>query len=137
VPEELQGVELDVEFVSMLAQAQRAIGVNSIDRFVGGLGMVAQMRPEVLDKLDPDKWADAYADMLGVDPELIVSSEDVAIVRQQRAEAEAQAQQMASIQMQAEAAQKLGTVKTGGEPNAASDILNMFSGYNSPSGVEV
>jgi hypothetical protein len=137
VPEELQGVELDVEFVSMLAQAQRAIGVNSIDRFVGGLGMVAQMRPEVLDKLNPDKWADAYADMLGVDPELIVSSEDVAIVRQQRAEAEAQAQQMASIQMQAEAAQKLGTVKTGGEPNAASDILNMFSGYNSPSGVEV
>jgi hypothetical protein len=136
-PEELQGVELDVEFVSMLAQAQRAIGVNSIDRFVGGLGMVAQMRPEVLDKLNPDKWADAYADMLGVDPELIVSSEDVAIVRQQRAEADAQAQQMASIQMQAEAAQKLGTVKTGGEPNAASDILNMFSGYQSPSGTEL
>ena len=87
--------------------------------------------------IDPDKWADAYADMLGVDPELIVSSEDVAIVRQQRAEAEAQAQQMAQIQMQAEAAQKLGTVKTGGEPNAASDIINMFSGYQSPSGTEL
>ena len=30
-PEEMQGMELNVEFVSMLAQAQRAIGTNSID----------------------------------------------------------------------------------------------------------
>jgi hypothetical protein len=29
---------LNVEFVSMLAQAQKAIGTNSIDRFVGNLG---------------------------------------------------------------------------------------------------
>lgn len=30
-PEELQGMDLNVEFVSMLAQAQRAIGTNSVD----------------------------------------------------------------------------------------------------------
>ena len=135
-PPELQGVELRVEFVSMLAQAQRAVGVNSVDRFVGSLGMVAQYKPDVLDKLDADKWADAYADMLGVDPELVVSNEKVAIVRQARAEAQAQAQKLANAQAEADAAAKLGTVKTD-EKNAASDILNMFSGYQSPSGVEV
>ena len=135
-PEELQGVDLDVEFVSMLAQAQRAVGVNSVDRYVSSLGMVAQFKPDVLDKFDSDKWADAYADMLGVDPELIVASDDVAIIRQQRAEMQAQQQQMANAQMQAETAAKLGTVNTG-EKNAATDILNLFSGYNSPSGVEV
>ena len=136
-PEELQGMELDVEFVSMLAQAQRAVGVNSVDRYVMSLGAIAQMKPDVLDKFDSDKWADAYADMLGVDPDLIVASEDVAIIRQQRAEAQAREAQMAQAQMEAETAAKLGQVKTGGDRNAASDILNLFSGYQSPSGVEV
>jgi len=135
-PEELQGVDLDVEFVSMLAQAQKAVGVNSVDRFTSNLGMIAQMKPDVLDKIDTDTWADKYSDMLGVDPDLIVSNENVAIVRQQRAEAQQQEQQMMNIQAQADAAQKLGTVKTN-ESNAASDILNMFSGYQTPSGVEV
>jgi hypothetical protein len=127
-PEALQGVELDVEFVSMLAQAQRAIGVNGVDRFVGALGAVAQMRPEVIDKIDVDKWADSYSDMLGVDPDIIVASKNVAIIRQQRAQAQAQAQQMQAAQMQADAAAKLGTVKTD-EKNAATDLINLFSGY--------
>ena len=130
-------MELDVEFVSMLAQAQRAVGVNSVDRYVMSLGAIAQMKPDVLDKFDSDKWADAYADMLGVDPDLIVASEDVAIIRQQRAEAQAREAQLAQAQMEAETAAKLGQVKTGGDRNAASDILNLFSGYQSPSGVEV
>ena len=46
-PPELQGMDLNVEFVSMLAQAQRAIGTNSVDRFVGNLGAIAQMKPDV------------------------------------------------------------------------------------------
>lgn len=50
---------------------------------------------DVLDKFDADKWADAYADMLGVDPELIVPGEQVALVRKQRAE-------MQQAQMQTE-----------------------------------
>src|SRR3569832_815757 len=67
-PEELQGQELSVELVSMLAQAQRAIATNGVDRFVGNLGAIAQYKPEVLDKFDADKWADTYSDMLGVSP---------------------------------------------------------------------
>jgi hypothetical protein len=90
-PQEMQGMELNVEFVSMLAQAQRAIATNSVDRFVGNLGAVAQLKPEVLDKLDADRWADAYADMLGIDPELIVPGDKVALIRQARAEAQQQA----------------------------------------------
>ena len=36
-PEELHGRQLNVEFVSVLAQAQRAVATNSIDRFVTNL----------------------------------------------------------------------------------------------------
>jgi len=134
-PEELQGMELNVEFVSMLAQAQRAIGTNSVDRYVNSMGMVAQMKPDVLDKLDSDAWADGYADMLGVDPKLIVAGERVAKIRQQRAEAQQAAAQAEAQNQAVENATKLNNSKTG-EPSLM-DVMNQFSGYNSPSPLEV
>ena len=134
-PEEMQGMELNVEFVSMLAQAQRAIGTNSVDRYVNSMGMIAQMKPDVLDKFDSDAWADGYADMLGVDPKLIVGGKQVAKIRQDRA-----AQQQAIAKAEAEQravdnAVKLNDSKTG-DPSMM-DMMNQFSGYNSPSPLEV
>ncbi len=134
-PEELQGMELNVEFVSMLAQAQRAIGTNSVDRYVNSMGMVAQMKPDVLDKLDSDAWADGYADMLGVDPKLIVAGERVAKIRQERAMAQQQAAKAEAEQRAVENAVKLNNSKTG-DPSMM-DMMNQFSGYNSPSPLEV
>lgn len=127
-PDELQGMELNVEFVSMLAQAQRAIATNSVDRFVGNLGALAQIKPEVLDKFDADRWADAYADMLGIDPELIVPGDKVALIRQQRAQAQQAAQQAAMLNQGADTAQKLGNVDTS-KQSALTDVTRAFSGY--------
>tara|TARA_R100000388_G_scaffold81125_1_gene59767 strand:- start:1348 stop:3021 length:1674 start_codon:yes stop_codon:yes gene_type:complete len=132
-PEELQGMELNVEFVSMLAQAQRAIGTNSVDRYVNSMGMVAQMKPDVLDKFDSDAWADGYADMLGVDPSLIVAAPQVAKIRQARAQAQQAAAQQEAQNQAAENMSKLGKVDAGN----AMDMINQFSGYNSPSPLEV
>ena len=134
-PEELQGMELNVEFVSMLAQAQRAIGTNSIDRYVNNMGMVAQMKPDVLDKFDSDAWADGYADMLGVDPKLVVGGERVARIRQERAQAQQAMAQQEAQQRAVENAVKLNDSKTG-DPSMM-DMMNQFSGYNSPSPLEV
>jgi len=129
-PPELQGMDLNVEFVSMLAQAQRAIATNSVDRFVGNLGQVATFKPDVLDKFDGDVWVDKYSDMLGVDPELIVANDKVALVRNARAKQQAQAARVAQAEQAASAAQKLGTVATP-SGNAASDVIQNFSGYTS------
>jgi len=130
-PEELKGRELNVEFVSMLAQAQRAVATNSVDRYVANLGTVAQFKPDVLDKFNADEWADQYADMLGVDPKLIVPGEQVAIIRQQRAEQQAAAQQAAAMQQGADTAKALSQANTDGA-NALTDITQMFSGYTTP-----
>lgn len=135
-PEELQGMDISVEFVSMLAQAQRAIATNGIDRFVGNLGAVAGFKPDVLDKFNSDEWADAYSDMLGVDPKLIVPNEQVAVIRKQRAEAQAAAAQAATMQQAAETTKTLSQADTQGQ-NGLTDVMNMFSGYNSPSAIEV
>ena len=135
-PAELQGMDLNIEFVSMLAQAQRAIGTNAVDRFVGNLGAIAQMKPDILDKFDQDQWADVYADMLGVDPSLIVADKDVALLRNARNQALAAKEQAAVMQQQSQTVKNMAQAPTQGQ-NALTDVVNMFSGYNSPSAVEI
>jgi hypothetical protein len=135
-PEELQGMDLNVEFVSMLAQAQRAIGTNAVDRFVGNLGSIAQMKPDILDKFDSDQWADIYADMLGVDPSLIIADKEVAVLRQARNQATAAKEQAAAMEQQSKTVRNMAASPTGNQ-NALTDVMNMFSGYGSPSGVEL
>jgi len=128
-PDELQGRELSVEYISVLAQAQRAVATRSVDRYVMSLGTIAQMKPDVLDKFDADRWADSYADQLGVDPELIVPGDKVVLVRQQRAQAQQDAQRMAMLQQGADAAQKLGGIDTS-KQSALTDATQAFAGYS-------
>lgn len=137
-PQSMQGMELNVVFVSMLAQAQRAIQTNGIDRFVGNIGMVAQYKPDVLDKFDADQWADIYSDSLGIDPSMIVANDKVALIRQQRAQAQQQAAMAERANQMADSAAKLGSVpSSSGQGTMANDMLNAFSGYGSPSAVEI
>lgn len=128
-PPELQGSELKIEFISTLAQAQRAVGLGSVDRLIGLVAMVAPVKPSVLHKVDFDQVIDKYADMLGVDPSIIVADEQVAIIREQEAQQQAAAQQAAMVQPMADAAGKLAGAKTD-EKNALTDVLKQFTGYS-------
>lgn len=140
-PEELDGVELQVEYISTIAQAQKAVTVNSTDRLLGHIGMIVQLTGDnsTMDVFDADKSVERYADQLGVDPDLIVPGEQVAMIRQNRAQQIAAQQQAEMAEKMAGAAAKMGSVQTGSAPqeNAASDILGLFSGYNSPTTTEL
>lgn len=134
LPEVLEGSPIRVEFVSMLAQAQRAVGTASTDRFIGNLGAVMTMKPEVADKFDADKWVDHYSDALGIDPDLIVPDDKVVLIREERAAAQKQAEQAAMAEQMAGAAKDAAAAPTqGGDSNALDDIMGLYSGYNSPS----
>ncbi len=98
LPEEYGNIEIRVHFVSLLAQAQKAVGIGGIDRLMAFLASTAQMYPEVLDSLNVDKTVDEYAENLGVTPNLLKSTQEREEVRAERKEAgaqqdEAQAQQ--------------------------------------------
>ena len=141
IPEELQGVELNVDFVSILAQAQRAVATNSIDRFTQNLGVLVGIKPDLADKFDADYWADAYADLLGVDPQLVVPGKTVALIREQRAQAQAQANQVAMAREMAGVAKDLGAAQAavptspmspleGGLQSSSPDqIMGQFAGW--------
>ena len=128
-PPELEGNDLNVQFVSMLAQAQRAVGLGAVDRLIGTVGAVAQLgKTEVLDKIDGDELVDTYADMLGTDPNLIVADDKVAIIREQRAKDQAAMQQAAVAPAMAQTAKTMSETDTENK-NALTDAISMFSGY--------
>ncbi len=125
-PQELNGQNLQVVYTSVLAQAQRAVATNGVDRFVGNLGQIATFKPDVLDKFDADAWADHYSEVLGVSPAIIVAGPQVAIIRQQRAQAQQQMAQAEQMNMASQTAKNLGQTPTDGG-NAASNVLDLFA----------
>lgn len=83
-PDRLQGVGLKVEFVSILTQLQRAIGVGQIQETVGFVGNLMAAFPEAGDKIDIDAAIDEFAQRKGAPPTLIRSDKDVAEIRANR-----------------------------------------------------
>ena len=75
---------------------------------------LAQVNPEIFDKLDTDQMVDELAQRMGVPASIIRSDEQVAAIRQQRAEAQAAQRAQAAAMMQAEQAAKLGGISTQG-----------------------
>lgn len=92
-PQELAGMDLNVEYVSILAQAQKALGVAGIERVVSFAGNLAGIYPDIVDKLNLDQAVDEYAGMSGVPPTIIRSDDEVGQIRKARADA-AQAEAM-------------------------------------------
>jgi head-to-tail connecting protein len=99
-PGEIQGKMMNIEFVSMLAQAQAATKAASIERIFSLSGNLAGVDPSAMDNIDVDYGLDKIAELLVNDPKLIRSPAALAQIRQQR-------QQQAQAAQQADIAQKL------------------------------
>ena len=108
VPEELYGRELSIEYVSVLAEAQKNASANGIVRTAQQIGLLAQINPQAVDKLDVDATIDQLADMNGVPPSLIVTGQRVALIRQQRAEQQQAQMQAAQLQQAMTSLKDLG-----------------------------
>lgn len=123
IPPELAGQQIKVEYISMLAEAQRAASTTAIERLFGFAGNLAAAKPEALDNLDFDEAIEEYADLLGVSPKIIVAT---AKVVQLRAARNQQMQQQASMQNSmaaAQGAETLSNTDVGGGQNALQKIL--------------
>ncbi len=93
-PKEMQGQPLRVEFVSVLAQAQKMVATSAVEQFAGFVGQSAQLFPEALDAIDPDKVIDAYAEYTGVEAGILRGQDERDELRAGRKQQQEQAQQM-------------------------------------------
>ncbi|HIC8818143.1 TPA: portal protein [Klebsiella pneumoniae] len=122
-PDVLQGMPLRIEYISVMAQAQKSIGLSSLSSTVGFIGQLAQAKPEALDKLNVDQAIDAFAEMSGVSPTVIVPQEQVEQVREQRAQKQQQQQMVAMGMAAAQGAKTLSEAQTA-DPSVLTALSN-------------
>lgn len=92
------GAEMEIEYLGPLARSQKLHDVMAIDRLEAMLGQIAAINPEVLDNVDWDKAVRVKADRLGVPMDVLRSEDDVKKIRDDRAAAQQQAQQLAAAE---------------------------------------
>ena len=91
-PEVLQGLDIDIEYVSPLARAQKSSSLNNTMRALEILLPLAQSLP-VGDHIDPDGLVRHVTDALGVPKTTLKTQREVDQTRQQRAQAQQEAMQ--------------------------------------------
>lgn len=123
VPDEIAGVPLKIEYIGMLAQAQRLVGLNPMEQYAGFVAQLAGLDPSALDKLDIDQLVDEYAHDLGVPASLVRSDDVVAAIREQRAQAQQQQQMQEQMQSALEGAATASEIKLPGNENLLSGLL--------------
>ena len=132
-PDELRGMDLKVEYISILSQAQKLVGIQAVDRLIAFAGNIAALKqdPSVFDKIDTDQAIDEYGDMLGVSPSIVMSDDRVDEIRQARAEQQ-RMQQMAAaapaIKQMTGAMKDLGTTQQSDDSLLAGIAQQMAGG---------
>lgn len=101
-PQELQGLDIDVEYISILAQAQKMVGTNSIEQVAGFMGNLSAVKPEVMDNLNVDYSVREYARLVGAPPEMLRSAEEVQMIRDQREQAQQEEKEMQAANLNAQ-----------------------------------
>ena len=96
-PEFMQGDDIDIEYVSPLAKAQKLTDLQSMLRGFEVMMQVAEIAP-VMDYLDSDKLVQYLVEVTGIPARVIRSDQEVARIRDEQAE-EAEKQEAKQDQM--------------------------------------
>ena len=136
LPKSLRGIPWKIEYVSMLAMAQRAAATAGIERLLALQGRMAAVNPGVLDLIDDDEVLREYGDQLGVTQRIFRAPEQLAQMRDQRAKIQQQQQQQAMLEKTATqtgpalaaSAQTLSQTPIGGGQTALMAMLGSGGG---------
>lgn len=128
-PEEIADQPLKVEYISIMAQAQRAVGIAGIERLTSYALNAAGVTkdPSLLDKLNFDEALDELAENLGTPPAVTRSDDEVAALRQERAAAQEKAAATEEVREAAAAAKDLSQANLD-EDSALSAVLRGAEG---------
>lgn len=126
---------LQMEFISPMANALRQTGAETTRAIIQDVAMLAQATGslEILDKLDADQCVDEIARGVGAPGSIIRADQDVAALRQQRAEMQAQAQALQEQAIQSQSAMNEAKA-TESQANAAMTLEQLGNGPAMPLG---
>ena len=105
-PEFLSGKDIEIEYVSPLAKAQKSSELQSIMRAIEIMGSLSNVAP-VFDHINMDKLVRHLADIVGVPQKVLKPQSQLNAERQQAQAQQEQMQQMQQLQQVAEAGGKI------------------------------
>lgn len=123
VPEELNGQEIKIKFLSIMHQMQQVTGLAGIRTLLNETANLAQLRADAIDKLNSDVIVDELVRITGVRSDAVLSKDEVDEVRRQKAE-QAQAKQTGEAMLQATAGAKN---LSGFSPQTITDVAGALS----------
>lgn len=122
-PPEGQDSQIQIQYVSILHDAQRAVGAAPVERYVSFVGNLIGVAPEVGDIPNWTTLTLDYANRLGIPAKDNYTIEEIEERRQARQEQEQQAAMAESAPGMAQAAQTLSETEVGGGADALSLML--------------
>jgi len=115
-PDILKGQEIEIEFVSTLAQAMRAQNIASMERFTTFVANIGNsIDPILLKKVKGEKMIDDYADFANIDPSQVTPSEEIDEYRQAMEAKQQQQEMMNQLQTGGQFVKNMGGVDAIGQ----------------------
>ena len=105
-PDFLSGQDIEIEYVSPLAKAQKSTELSSIMRAIEIMGSLSNVAP-VFDHINMDKLVRHLTDIVGVPQKILKPQSELDAERQAQAQQQEQMQQMQQVQQLAEAGGKV------------------------------
>lgn len=123
-PEVLEGEDLKVEYISIMAQAQKSLALSSIERLSDFVAKETEVDESINDNIDRDVMVRAYGEYSGAPPDIIVPKD--VMEKRRKANQEREESMLAAEQanVAADSMQKLGNTPVGGEEQTALDELS-------------
>jgi hypothetical protein len=78
--------QIDITFQNPIARAQRSGDAEALTLAVGDLAPLAEMFPQIFDRLDPDRMADGIFDIRGVPAKWLRDDQEIGALRAERAQ---------------------------------------------------
>jgi hypothetical protein len=135
LPPVLVGVPLGIEYVGVLALAQKAAKTASLERFAQVMNSQQQFHPEAADYWDVGEWAAEYSEELFLPKKIMRSKEQIAAIQQARAKQQQAAAQLQAASSMAKTAQTAGGIDLGGGQTAASMLTGWGGGAGAGAGL--
>ena len=80
-PSQIHGAELAVEYVSPVARAQKMSQLFGFQRMMENIALIAQVKPQVLDRINEDQVPVIYGDLLDVPHKLMRTDKEMKELR--------------------------------------------------------
>ncbi|HDZ26741.1 MAG TPA: hypothetical protein ENH65_09575, partial [Candidatus Aminicenantes bacterium] len=114
LPEILVNQDIEIEYISPLAKAQRAAEIRTSMDALNMIFAVSEKIPNIVDNINGDEVAKDVWDLSGINQKLLNDPRTVEAIRQQRAEQQQVEQQKADMLLAAEVASKAGGALSAG-----------------------